>query len=139
MEPYSTPGQPARSFADLRPYVNAYGTRPLNDQTRRPTDIITGTDKQEPVADMTMSRAVARLLEQMGIPVGFNNPYDTNNAYPDYRLMVKRPGKVFAIDHRKTDLCEGTAEEGTYDTTKPVVDPRKVSTMTEMYREVLDA
>lgn len=142
MEPHSIPKdlkiKPAHD--NLPAYLERFRTSPRNDTTRRPVDLITGPDGKPPIADMEMNRALGDLLKQMGIPSGYNTPYDTDPDYPDHGYMVARQvqgeGRVIAVDLRKTDLCKGDADS--FDTTNPVVDRRKVRAMAEMYTTALD-
>ena len=100
-------------------------------------DIITGTNGQHPIADMRMNQALAKLLGQIGIPTEYNNPYDTDSDYPDFHYMRNYPGRVIAVDFRKTDLCEGSGENRSFHTTHPVVDKQKVTRIAETLKEAL--
>ncbi len=137
MEPFSTPNQPLLAHDNLREFLAAYGTRPLTDATHRPVDIIAGTRDQSPVVDMQMSTIVAELLRAQGVMVGYNIPYDTGPDYPDYGYMTDFPGRVFEADFRKTDLCQGSGEDRSFDTTHPVVDKEKVANIAEVLKEAM--
>jgi hypothetical protein len=137
MEPFSTPNQPPLSHDGIADYLNAYKLRPINDQTRRFTDIIVGIEGQSPVADMRTSNIIAKEHKAAGINTAFNKPYDTGPDYPDYLMMQKHQNRVSAIDHLKTDFCGGSGEDRTFDTTHPVVMPSKVELIAEIYQEVL--
>ncbi len=137
MEPFSTPDQPPLSPETIPAYLKAYKTRVLDDTTRRRTDIMTGTKGQPPVADISTSNIIAQELEKAGINPAVNHPYDLGPIHGDYTTMLQRPGHVSAVDHLKTDLCKGSGEDCSFDTTHPIVDIGKIISMADIYKEIL--
>lgn len=133
MNDRNTNNQPALSPTSLREFLAAYSDSP---GSGRVTDIITGKRNDVPVADMEMVAILEEILHARDIPTAHNEPYDTGEKYPDYHLMVDRPGSVVAIDIVKPQLCE-VREGRLFDIAHPVPNGRKVEEMADIFAEAM--
>jgi hypothetical protein len=140
MEPYNSPNQPKPlTPLNIREYVNAYGSRPLNDETKRENNLIVGQAGQ-PSADMEMVHIVEEILKKNRVNSVRNKPYAPDPRFVDwdcYGSSLKRGNSGFVIDILKTNLCKGEGFDRSFDTTRPVIDENKVENMSQIFSEAL--
>jgi hypothetical protein len=138
MDPWGfKPGvRPKLSPATFEQYVRAQGL-PADKKKVRKEDFITGKENGPVIADANFYTFMKEYFDQHGIIWGDNDPYDTEDGYPDFRYMQQFPGRVSAIDLTKTRLCRGDFD--TFDYRNPVADQEKIEFMAELHRGAINA
>jgi len=140
MEPYNSPNQPKPlTPLNIMEYVNAYSSRPINDETKRENNLIVGQAGQPP-ADIEMVSVVEEILKKNRFNSVRNKPYFPDLRFVDwdcYGTSLKRGNSGFAIDILKTNLCKGEGFDRSFDTTHPITDENKVENMAQIFSEAL--
>ncbi len=127
--------RPKLSRESLPEYVAAQGWG-LDRRNPRQHDFITGKENGVRLADMDLYTILGRLFDANGMPWAFNDPYDTEHGYPDYRDMRGKPGRVIAPDFRKDSLC--SAVGSTFDSRTAKVDPVRVEFMATLVARAVE-